>query len=77
MFASPRHGRTGRCRTTLDGSRSGPVQRKRALADLRQAVDKGWKDLAALQQNEAFAPLRQDPEYQRLTAALEPRKPNP
>jgi tetratricopeptide (TPR) repeat protein len=51
--------------------------RKRALADLRQAVDKGWKDLAALQQNEAFAPLRQDPEYQRLTAALEPRKPNP
>ena len=51
--------------------------RKRALADLRQAIDTGWKDLDALRQNEAFAPLRQDPEYQRLTAALEPRKPNP
>ncbi len=50
---------------------------KRALADLHQAVDKGWKDLASLQQDEAFAPLRQDPEYQRLIAALEPRKPNP
>ena len=51
--------------------------RKRALADLRQAIDTGWKDLDSLRQNEAFAPLRQDPEYQRLTAALEPRKPNP
>ena len=50
--------------------------RKRALADLRLAVDKGWKDLGSLQQDDAFAPLRQDPEYQRLTAALEPRKPN-
>ncbi|HEY4593585.1 MAG TPA: tetratricopeptide repeat protein, partial [Thermoanaerobaculia bacterium] len=50
---------------------------KRALADLRQAIDTGWKDLDALRQNEAFTPLRQDPEYQRLTAALEPRKPNP
>ncbi|MFL6235106.1 MAG: TPR end-of-group domain-containing protein [Thermoanaerobaculia bacterium] len=51
--------------------------RKRALADLQQAIDKGWKDLPSLQRSEAFAPLRQDPEYQRLTAALEPRKPNP
>jgi len=51
--------------------------RKRALADLHQAVDTGWNDLASLQQDEAFAPLRQDPEYQRLTAALEPRKPKP
>jgi predicted esterase len=51
--------------------------RKRALADLQQAADKGWTDLTALQQNDAFAPFRQDPEYQRLTAALEPRKPNP
>lgn len=50
---------------------------RRALADLHQAIDTGWTDLAALQQNEAFAPLRQDPEYQRLIAALEPRKPNP
>jgi regulator of sirC expression with transglutaminase-like and TPR domain len=51
--------------------------RKRALADLHQAVDTGWNDLASLQQDEAFAPLHQDPEYQRLTAALEPRKPKP
>ena len=51
--------------------------RKRAFADLQQAIDKGWKDLPSLQKSEAFAPLRQDPEYQRLTAALEPRKPNP
>jgi tetratricopeptide (TPR) repeat protein len=51
--------------------------RKRAFADLQQAVDKGWKDLPSLQRSEAFAPLRQDPEYQRLTAALEPRKTKP
>ena len=34
------------------------------------SVDKGWKDLAALQQEEAFAPLRQDAEYQRILLAL-------
>jgi tetratricopeptide (TPR) repeat protein len=44
--------------------------RKRALADLQTAVDRGWKDLAALQQEEAFAPLRQDAEYQRILLAL-------
>lgn len=44
--------------------------RKRALADLRQAVDKGWKDLATLQKESAFAALRQDPEYQQITAKL-------
>ena len=43
--------------------------RKRALADLQTSVDKGWKDLAALQQEEAFAPLRQDAEYQRILLA--------
>ena len=48
--------------------------RKRALADLRQAVDKGWKDGAALQKDDDFAALRQDPEYQRLLATLEPRE---
>jgi len=50
--------------------------RKRALADLLQSVDKGWKDLAALQKEEAFAPLRQDPEYQRAVAALQSRNPS-
>ncbi|HEX4495702.1 MAG TPA: hypothetical protein VIE43_08550 [Thermoanaerobaculia bacterium] len=44
--------------------------RRRALADLQQAVDKGWKDLAAIQQEETFAPLRQEPEYQRILLAL-------
>jgi tetratricopeptide (TPR) repeat protein len=44
--------------------------RKRALADLRQAVDKGWKDGAALQQEEAFSALRKDPEYQQITGKL-------
>jgi predicted esterase len=48
---------------------------KRALADLLKSVDKGWKDLAALQREEAFAPLRQDPEYQRVIAALQARNP--
>ncbi len=51
--------------------------RKRALADLQEAIGRGWKDLPTLQRNEAFAPLRQDPEYQRLTAALDSRNPNP
>ena len=50
--------------------------RKRALADLLNSVDKGWKDLAALQKEEAFAPLRQDPEYQRIVAALQSRNPS-
>jgi predicted Zn-dependent protease len=44
--------------------------KKRALADLQQSVDRGWKDMAALQQEEAFAPLRQEPEYQRILLAL-------
>lgn len=49
---------------------------KRALADLLKSVDKGWKDLAALQREEAFAPLRKDPEYQRVIAALQARNPS-
>jgi tetratricopeptide (TPR) repeat protein len=44
--------------------------KKRALADLQQSVDRGWKDLDALQQEAAFAPLRQEPEYQRILLAL-------
>jgi predicted esterase len=40
--------------------------RKRALADLFQAVDKGWKDLDAIEKEEAFAPLRQEPAFQQL-----------
>jgi tetratricopeptide (TPR) repeat protein len=52
--------------------------RRRALNDLQLAVDRGWKDLAAIQNEEAFAPLRQDPEYQRILLALgENLKPPP
>jgi predicted esterase len=40
--------------------------RKRALADLFQAVDKGWKDFDAIEKEEAFVPLRQEPEFQQL-----------
>jgi predicted esterase len=44
---------------------------KRALADLHQAVAKGFKDGAALAADDAFAPLRQDPGYRQLTTDLE------
>lgn len=44
---------------------------KRALADLNQAVAKGFKDGAALADDDAFAALRQDPGYRQLTTDLE------
>lgn len=44
---------------------------KRALADLHQAVAKGFKDGAALAADESFATLRQDPGYRQLTTDLE------
>jgi tetratricopeptide (TPR) repeat protein len=44
--------------------------RKRALADLQQAVAKGWKDAGAIEKNEAFAPLRQDEDYRKLLKTL-------
>ncbi len=51
--------------------------RKHALADLQKAIDKGWKDLAALQKDDDFASLRQDPDYQKLLTTLQPGKPTP
>ena len=44
--------------------------RKRALADLRQAAGKGWKDVVPLQGDGAFAPLRQDPEFQQIVSKI-------
>ncbi|MFL6197508.1 MAG: TPR end-of-group domain-containing protein [Thermoanaerobaculia bacterium] len=44
--------------------------RKRALADLQQAVAKGWKNAGAIERNEAFAPLRRDEEYRKLLESL-------
>jgi tetratricopeptide (TPR) repeat protein len=49
--------------------------RKRALADLREAVDKGWTDGAALAGDEAFSSLRQDPDYLKLASELAPPRP--
>jgi predicted esterase len=44
---------------------------KRALADLHEAVAKGFKDGAALAADDSFAALRQDPGYRQLTTDLE------
>lgn len=44
--------------------------RKRALADLQQAVAKGWKNAGVIEKNEAFAPLRRDEEYRKLLKGL-------
>ncbi|HKI01031.1 MAG TPA: hypothetical protein VKK31_03540 [Thermoanaerobaculia bacterium] len=44
--------------------------RKKAMADLRQAVDKGWKDLPGLEKDEAFDSVRQDEAYKEIVKAL-------
>jgi tetratricopeptide (TPR) repeat protein len=44
--------------------------RKKAVADLRRAVEKGWKDLPGLEKDEAFAGIRQDEAYQKLVKSL-------
>lgn len=44
--------------------------RKKALADLRSAVEKGWSDLARIEKHEAFAPLREQEEYRKIVAGL-------
>lgn len=52
--------------------------RKRAVADLRQAVDKGYKDLSGLEKDEAFNSVRQDEGYKEIVkslAAAAPAKP--
>ncbi|HEX9942086.1 MAG TPA: hypothetical protein VGG03_08720 [Thermoanaerobaculia bacterium] len=51
--------------------------RKKALADLRHAVDKGWKDAAALEKDEDFASLRQEEGYREIVRALRGASPAP
>ncbi|HSK76439.1 MAG TPA: hypothetical protein VLQ45_08260 [Thermoanaerobaculia bacterium] len=44
--------------------------RKKALADLRRAVDAGWADAARIEEHEAFAPLRKEEEYRKIVEGL-------
>ncbi len=46
--------------------------RKRALADLRHAVEKGWKDVAGLEKDPDFETLRRDEEYQEIVKSVKP-----
>jgi len=46
--------------------------RKKALADLRQAVEKGFKDAAALEKDADFESLRQDEGYKAIVKTLTP-----
>lgn len=43
---------------------------KQAMAALRRATDRGWKDYAVSQQDLRFSPLRDHPEFRRLLSAL-------
>ena len=45
----------------------------RAVATLRQAVQHGFKDVALLKTDEAWQPLRQRPDFQKLLTGLEGR----
>lgn len=49
--------------------------KKRALENLRKAVEKGWADLPRLEEEEAFASLRQDKGYRELVAEIGKKKP--
>jgi tetratricopeptide (TPR) repeat protein len=44
--------------------------RKRAVADLRKAVEKGYKDLPALEKDAAFDSVRQDEGYKEVVRSL-------
>ena len=44
--------------------------RKKALADLRQAVERGWKDAAALDKDPDFEALRQEAGYKEIVKLL-------
>jgi len=44
--------------------------RKRALADLKEAVDKGYKDLPGLEKDQAFNSVRQDEGYKEIVKSL-------
>lgn len=47
--------------------------RKKALSDLKEAVARGWRSLKAIEQEEAFAGLRQEEGYQEVVKALKER----
>lgn len=49
--------------------------RKKALADLRQAVEKGWKDAATLDKDPDFEALRQEAGYKEIVKSIAPAKP--
>jgi tetratricopeptide (TPR) repeat protein len=44
--------------------------KKKAIENLRKAVEKGWTDLARLESEAAFAPLRKDKGYQEVVAEI-------
>jgi tetratricopeptide (TPR) repeat protein len=50
---------------------------KKALADLRHAVETGWKDAAALEKDEDFAGLRENAEFRKVVAELKVLPPGP
>lgn len=49
--------------------------KKRALENLRKAVERGWADLPRLESEEAFAGLRQDKGYRELVAEISKKAP--
>jgi tetratricopeptide (TPR) repeat protein len=44
--------------------------KRKALENLRKAVDKGWRDLPRLEQEAAFEPLRKDKVYRELVEEI-------
>jgi predicted Zn-dependent protease len=46
--------------------------RKKALQALKTAVDKGFSDRAGLNDNSAFDSLRENPEFEKITARIKP-----
>jgi pimeloyl-ACP methyl ester carboxylesterase len=49
-------------------------RKKKALDSLREAVERGFNDLANLKQNKAFDELRNEAEYKKLVEELEQKK---
>jgi predicted esterase len=48
--------------------------RKKSLKALQTAVDKGFSDVAGLENNKAFDSLRDDPQYQKIINALKAKR---
>jgi dienelactone hydrolase len=49
-------------------------RKKKALDSLRDAIERGFKDLANLEQNKAFDALRNEAEYKKMVEELEQKK---